>query len=385
MASQYDVIVLGLGGMGSAALYHLARRGARVVGIEQFAVGNDRGSSHGQTRLIRQAYFEHPDYVPLLRRAYELWSELGQHSGQLLLDPTGLVIWGPPVGGKVLPNLVASAQVHNVPIEIFDDDAARRRFPLHQPPEGYRAVWEPNAGFLHVEACVLAHVHAAVSAGALVKAGTKAISWRPDGAGVAVELAAETVRAKTLVLTQGAWSGAVLHELGVELKVHRNSLVWLQASENHSRVSGAPCFAFDLPTGFFYGFPSLDERGVKVALHLPGDPVTDLDARDAPPTAQDAAPVVEFAQNCLKGVGPQVTQIRTCRYEMSPDDHFVVDTHPNWPQVVVAGGFSGHGFKFASVMGEVLADLALSGRTAMPVEFLSARRFSRPTSASSLV
>ncbi|MSP92493.1 MAG: N-methyl-L-tryptophan oxidase [Myxococcales bacterium] len=380
-----DVIVVGLGGMGAAALLHCARRGARVLGLEARAIGHDQGSSHGQTRLIRQAYFEHPDYVPLLRRAYALWADLEHDAGATLFERTGLVLWGPPTGGRVLPGVVASAQLHNVPIEQWEPAAARHAFPLHRAPDGFAAVSEPGAGFLHVEACVAALVAAAQRAGAAVRTGALVTAWRavegPDGGSVDVDVGGETLRAARLILAQGAWSGAVLRDLGVDLRVHRNVLVWLEAPPSHRLERGAPCFGFDLPAtpdfagGFFYGFPALDEGGVKAALHLPGDPVTEPDHVERATTTRDSDPVVTFAARCLPGVGPRVTRVATCLYEMTPDEHFVVQAHPRSPQVVVAGGFSGHGFKFAPVIGEALAQLALDGRSALPIGFLDAQRF----------
>ena len=187
---SWDVIVVGLGAMGSAALWHCARRGHRVLGLEARTIGHDQGSSHGQTRLIRQAYFEHPDYVPLLRRAYSLWDELEQETNAnlfertvlfertILFERTGLVLWGPPTGGRVLPGVVASAALHGVPIEVWEPTAARRQFPLHRPPEGFSAVYEPGAGFLHVEACVAAQVAAAQRSGAEVRTGARVTAWR---------------------------------------------------------------------------------------------------------------------------------------------------------------------------------------------------------------
>ena len=205
-----------------------------------------------------------------------------------------------------------------------------------------------------------------------------------------MDVGGETVSAARLVLAQGAWSGAVLRDLGVDLRVHRNALVWLDAPAAHRRERGAPCFGFDLPAtadfagGFFYGFPALDAFGVKAALHLPGDPVADPDHVERATTARDTDPVVAFASRCLPGVGPRVTRVATCLYEMTPDEHFVVQVHPRWPQVALAGGFSGHGFKFAPVIGEVLADLAIEGRSLLPVDFLDAGRLGAPGVAGAL-
>lgn len=372
---MYDAIVVGLGGMGTATLYHLARKGARVLGVEQFGVAHDRGSSHGQTRLIRMAYFEHADYVPLLRESFAAWDDLCAATGQDLFVRTGLALWGSPEGGEVLPGTLASAEKYAIPLHVWDHDEARRQLPLHRAPEGFRCAFEPGAGFLRVEACVQAHVDQARALGATVVDHAIVRNWRPDGAGVAVEFNGQTVHAAQLVLTTGAWSGPVLRELGADLTVHRNALVWLRSSQAHSLAAGAPCFGFALPTGFFYGFPALDDRGLKAALHLPGDRLADpaLVERARRPT--DTAPVVDFAAACLPEAGPEVTDSAVCLYEMSPDGHFVVDRHPRWPQVLIAGGFSGHGFKFAPAMGRVLADAALGAPLDPAVGFLSAARF----------
>lgn len=372
-----DVIVVGLGGMGSAAAMHLARGGARVVGFDPHPFGHARGSSHGQTRLIRQAYFEHPDYVPLLRRAYALWDDLGALRGEAVLHRTGLVLVGPESGSQAVIGAEYAARHHGIPVEALTAAEANVRFAPLAIPEDCRVLWEPGAGYLDVEAAVVAHLDAAVAAGAELRTGEAVTAWRQEGAGVVVETGQGTWRAGHLVLATGAWSGSLLADLGVGFSVHRNLLLWLGDANGHRVGDGAPCFAYDLPEGFFYGFPGLDARGVKVAHHLPGTVVTDPDLVDRQLHPADVAPVEAFARRCLPALIGPVRDHAVCLYEMSIDGHFVVDVHPRSSQVVVAAGFSGHGFKFASVIGEVVARTVREGRVPAEAAFLGIRRFLR--------
>jgi sarcosine oxidase len=370
MARTWDVIVLGVGAMGSAACWRLATRGVRVLGLEQFALGHDRGSAHGQSRLIRQAYFEHPDYVPLLRGAYALWDELSTIARKPLLQRTGLALYG-PAQGPIVAGTLKAAEIHGIPVQVHDGLAAREAFPMFRPPEDFRLVFEPGAGWLAVDECVVAMAEAAQSHGATIQTGERVLGWRPEGEGVVVTTDRDTYRADRLVVTTGAWSGPLLADLGVRLSIHRNVVLWLRANPGHEH---APCFGFDLPSGFFYGFPQLDARGVKLAHHHPGPP-TLPDAVDRSLQPEDAAPVLDCARAVLPLLHPEVTDHASCLYEMSPDEHFLLDRHPHLPQVSLGAGFSGHGFKFAPVVGEVLADLALHGTTAWPAQFLGLQRF----------
>lgn len=368
--SSWDVLVLGVGAMGSAACWRLAARGARVLGLEQFPLGHDRGSAHGQSRLTRQAYFEHPDYVPLLRGAFALWDELSASVGKPLLHRTGLALYG-PAEGSIVSGTLRAAQLHGIAVDVLDGTAAREALPMFQPPPDFRLVFEPGAGWLAVDDCVRAMADVARQAGAQIHEGERVLGWQPDGQGVQVTTDRGTYRAARLIVTTGAWSGPLLADLGVSLRVHRNVVVWLRAHPGHQ---AAPCFGFDLPAGFFYGFPQLDPRGVKIAHHHPGIPTTP-DEVDRTLYEADVAPVLACARQVLPYLQPQVTDHATCLYEMSPDEHFVVDRHPRWPQVAIGAGFSGHGFKFAPVVGDVLADLALRGRTGWPTQFLELGRF----------
>jgi monomeric sarcosine oxidase len=374
--SHYDAIVVGAGGVGSAALFHLARRGLRVLGVDPFGPGHDRGSSHGQTRIIRQAYFEHPDYVPLLRRAYQLWSELEKQVQEQLYYEVGLIQIGPP-DGIVVPGVRESARLHGLPIEEFSARDMPERFSRRfRVPEGFQAVFEQRAGYLLVERCVLAHLAAAERSGAKLATGQSVQSWRPTGSGVQVQTDRETFSAARLIVTAGAWAGQLLASLNIRLRVLRKHLHWYA---NHSRLyreeQGCPTFFYEIPDGFYYGFPQIDARGIKVAEHHGGEPVANPLTVDRAVDLEERRRVERFLQSYLPGVSLEPTGHCVCMYTMSPDEHFIVDRHPEYEQVFFAAGLSGHGFKFTAVLGEVLADLAVQGHTSLPIEFL---RLDRP-------
>ena len=372
--AHYDAIVIGTGGVGSAALFHLARRGVRALGLDRFPPGHDRGSSHGATRIIRQAYFEHADYVPLLLRAYELWAELSERQGRPLYHETGLLEIG-PAQGEVVPGVLASSKRHQLAIEDLTAREVFARWPGFRAPESYRAAFERRAGYLEVEACVLAHLEQASKMGAEVRTGAAVRRWRAEGPGVVVETDHDKFSAGALIIAAGAWAGQTLVDLGLRLEVRRKPLFWFEALETaYDPARGCPCFLFEMPTGIFYGMPQIDADGVKIAEHTGGAVVADpLEVnRDLEPAERRR--VEEFAAACMPQVSHRMTRHAVCMYTMSPDAHFIVDRHPALPQVAFAAGLSGHGFKFTGVLGEALADLILDGATSLPVGFLAANR-----------
>jgi sarcosine oxidase len=374
-AASYDSIVLGAGGVGSAAMYQLARRGLRVLGIDRFAPPHDRGSSHGQTRIIRQAYFEHPDYVPLLLESYRLWAELEQHAGRQLLLNTGLVEIG-SADGIVVPGVLEAARRHGLAVETLTPPAAQERWPALYVPDDMVAVFEPQAGALRVEQCVRAHLVAAQEAGADLRVGVEVLGWSFEGNSASVETTAGRFSAARLIVTTGAWAGRLLADLDLKLQVRRKAMLWYPESDLTTRAdAGFPCFLYELPHGVFYGMPSIDGSGVKVAEHSGGESIDDPLHVDRSLRERDLEPVEAFLRTHLPTVLPACRDHAICLYTMSPDEHFIIDRHPQHPQVVFAAGLSGHGFKFAPVLGAALADLAINGATRLPIEFLSLRRF----------
>lgn len=361
--------------MGSAALFHLARRGVGVLGIEPNGIAHDRGSSHGQTRIIRKAYFEHPAYVPLVERSYAGWAELESLSGEHLLQHTGLLTVG-RADSDVIDGTMRSAREHRLAIDSLDQDDLRRRFPMFRAEEEMIGLWEEDAGFLHVEACIRTYIEQARACGASLALGEAVERWKSTGAGVTVTTHRGQYGADRLILCAGPWTAGLIRGIDLPIEVRRKVMLWFDAPDERFHVGcGFPLFCFDTPRGFFYGFPALVNGLVKMGEHSGGQPVPDPDRIDRSLRPEDQTPVVEFLQDQLPDVRPQVRAHSICMYSMTPDEHFIVDFVPDTPNVIVAAGFSGHGFKFAPVIGSVLADLAQQGRTAEPVGFLSAARW----------
>jgi sarcosine oxidase len=383
---SFDVIVVGVGAMGAATCYALSRRGVRVLGLERFDVPNSQGSSGGQTRLIRQAYYEHPDYVPLLRRAYELWDTLGDEIGVKLLHRTGALYMGRPEGALVAGSL-AAARLHGLAHELVDPGAVGERCGPFRVPEHFAVMHEPEAGFLLCDRAIAAFAERALRHGAVLHAREQVRSWIADKDGVRVVTDRATYQAAHLVLTAGAWTSALVRDLGIPLTVTRQVLGWVWPRDPDRFALGRfPCFAIedDAPgfQGIYYGFPlmtgvPLEVPGLKIAHHAPG-PVAHPDALDRTTTAADEGDFRPALSKYLPDADGPLLSMRVCMYTMSPDQHFVIDRHPVHANVTIGCGFSGHGFKLAPTMGEALADLAMHGRSELPIGFLGRARLVAP-------
>ena len=370
---RYDVVVVGVGGMGSAALYHLARRGQRVLGLERFDLLHEQGSSHGLTRIIRLAYFEHPDYVPLLRRAYELWRELQAEAGEQLLWTTGII----EGGEQVLDGVLRSCAEHGIEHEVLAGDEVERRFPAFRLPPELEVVYQADGGFVTPERCIVAHVEGALARGATYRARERVLDWVPTQSGVRVRTDRGEVEAERLVVAAGAWSDEVARLIPGSVRPVRQSLAWFQPTAPELFTpKRMPVFNVVLGDEHVYGFPSHGIPGLKLGRYErqgeSGSP--DLISRE--PTLADETSLRAFAERYLpEGAGPTVA-LKTCLFELSPDEHFLIDRHPESEAVVVAAGFSGHGYKFCPVVGEILADLALDGATRHDIELFRLDRFS---------
>jgi sarcosine oxidase len=378
-SSAFDVIVLGVGGVGSAVLDHLARRGSYVLGLDRFPPGHDRGSSHGRTRLIRQAYYEHADYVPLLKRAYELWADLSARARKTLYHEVGVLCAGRP-NWPVVSGVLASARQHLLDVEQLSAADIATRFPGFRVPEPLTALFERHAGYLDCEDAVRAAADQAVKNDAFLQTDATVIDWKPEGSGVSVRTDRTTYHAGTLIIAAGAWSGQLLADLGIRFDVLRKSFYWYEAPAMYAADQGAPGFIYETDDGNFYGFPDINQQGLKVGEHTNGLPVVDPLVVDRSPDSQETARIDRFLSVHLPDVTRRQLNFATCLYTLSPDRNFVIDRHPEHPQVSFAAGLSGHGFKFVPVLGEVLADLAERGKTTLPIEFLSCRRASLQTS-----
>jgi len=375
MPQSFDVIVLGLGGMGSAACFELARRGRRVLGLEQFPLVHDRGSSHGHTRIIRTAYGEGPAYVPLAQRAFEKWYELEQLSGKHLLTECACLNVGFPKSEHV-EGVRLSVRQHKLVAEELSASEIARRFPAFRFPDDYTGVVEQAAGFLYVEECVRTHCDMALSFGAIIQGEEPVRAWKVAGDNIEVTTDKDTYRAAKLVVTAGAWATKLLADIGVPLRVMRQVLTWFSLGSHAEKYlrNRFPVFIAEVPGGPFYGLPAIDRFGLKVARHYHAPELPNPDGVNWTPTPEDVAPVREFIDAYIPGLGAH-TKSQVCMYTVTPDHHFVMDLHPTFPQVSVACGFSGHGFKFATTVGEILADLAEHGRTRHEIAMFSAKRF----------
>lgn len=375
MSDAFDVVVIGLGAMGAAACHHLAARGHRVLGLEQHRLAHDRGSSHGETRLIRKAYFENPSYVPLLSRAFDLWDELEAECGETLFERNGLVTFGRPGESKVFEGTLASGRLYEIPVERLNRDEALRRWPIYRPPEGFAAAYEPGAGFLYAEKCVLAHAKQARERGAVLKENEPVLDFCVESGRARVRTTQALYSAARLIVAGGGWSARLLSGLGLPLELRKMTLGWFPAGQEHAAAKGTPGFVFDLDADFYYGFPQIDGESVKTAGHRRFEPLAQPEDKDAPPAPERTEALRRFVRDCLPCASDRLLRWSNCIYTMTPDEDFVIDRHPETPQLIFAAGFSGHGFKFASVVGEILADLAIDGATAHPIGFLSASRF----------
>lgn len=369
----YDAIVLGAGGVGSAAMRELASRGLSVLGIDRFAPPHTRGSSHGETRVIRQAYFEHPDYVPLLRRTYQLWTALEQATGDRLLEQCGLLEVGPR-DGEVVGGVLRAASMHHLAVDELSPQEVTHRWPALSVPAGMAAVFEQEAGYLRVERCIEVMLAQAIRTGAELLTNCPVASWTANQQGVEVRTAEGTYAAGSLVVTAGAWAGRVLAGLGVPLTPVEKSLYWYPVGDV-PQPAELPVYLYELKDGVPYGFPTLDGKRLKVAEHSGGTPIDDPLAKGEGIDPGDQRRLEGLVRQCLPRFAGQPVAHATCLYTMTPDQHFVVDRHPEHPNVSFAAGLSGHGFKFTPVLGEALADLVTAGRTELPIDFLNVGRF----------
>lgn len=370
-----DVIVIGCGGFGSSAMFHLAQRGLKVIGIDRFHPPHDRGSSHGETRIIRKAYFEHPSYVPLLHRAWELWEELSQSVGERLIEQRELLMAGPP-GSEVIEGARLSARLYGLPMENLTAAEAAIRYPEFHLPEDYAVAIESTAGYLWAERCVASHLKSAALLGAQLRHDETVLSVSSSGTGVQVQTDRGCYSAGAAVVTSGAWTGQLMSDYARHISVLRKTLCWFPAtSENWIRKDRAPLFFVDAPESQFYGIPSVDGETIKIGMHTGGEVISNPSDLSRQVTDDDERPIAQFAGKYLGGIKPQAGRSVICMYSMTPDGHFLLDRLPELP-IVVAAGFSGHGFKFTSVLGEVAADLVQLGQTGLDIGFLSVGRFS---------
>ncbi|MDZ4679791.1 MAG: N-methyl-L-tryptophan oxidase [Saprospiraceae bacterium] len=381
--THYDVLVIGVGSMGAATCFYLAKQGVRVLGIEQFDIPHELGSHAGQSRLIRKAYFEHPDYVPLLERAYENWYELEALTGHQVYHKTGLLYVGQPDSDlmKGVQESAAKFQLHLDPLSDWQLAAA---YPQFRVPEGYEALLEPDAGFITPEKAILLYVEQAIQHGATIRTKTKITGWQQTRKNIVVETDRGQYTADKIVLTAGAWAGKLLPGLASKLTVTRQVIGWVNPKNRAPfELGNFPCWviADASKPSIYYGFPLLPTGtfggpiGLKLGHHVQGV-VSDPDAVDRKTDAAEEANLIQMLNQFLPDAYASTHVLKTCLYTNTPDENFILDFLPDTDnKILMAAGFSGHGFKFASVVGEIMADLALKGKSELPIGFLNVGRF----------
>jgi sarcosine oxidase len=373
--TAWDVIVVGVGGMGSATVFELAQRGLRVLGLERFDVPHEFGSSHGVTRIIRLGYWEHPAYVPLLHRAFDRWRDIEFLAGERLLITTGSIDAGSESSATFAGSRRACEQ-HDLPHAVYDGRELNARFPGYNLPADMFAVFQAKGGFVMSERAIVAYVWQALGRGAEIHAREQVLEWKVKAGGVDVRTDRSEYRAGRLVLTAGAWNGTLDTTLSPLLVAERQVLLWTQPLQPRDfAVDTFPVFNMEVPEGRFYGLPEHYIPGFKIGRYHHRHERVDPDAVRRPPDAADEAVLRQAIARYFPGADGPVMSMRTCLFTNSPDEHFIIGPHPDEPRVVVAAGFSGHGFKFCSVVGEILADLAMGIAPAFDIGFLSPLRF----------
>ena len=361
-----NVIVVGLGCVGSAVVASLAQRGANVVGLEQFKIGHEKGSSAHQSRAFRMAYAEHENYVPLLKRSRELWLEINEHVEKPIFYETG-GLYISNISTGLVQDSIAAANAHDVPYELLDKKAINERFPIFKVPDGTIAIFEPLAGMIVPERAIDTHIQIAINNGADLRENVKVRTWKETEDGVFVRTNQGVFHADKLVICKGAWTNEI------PIRASRQVLTWW---DNPLDTSGLPVWALQLEgDAWLYGFPEIVEiegpSGFKVARHFPNETIDPDDENAKTVRKGDEEDVRPYLKKWLPGATGDCVVVRTCMYANSADGHFRIGQLPGYERVTVIAGLSGHGFKFQPILGELAAGLALNGATKYDIDFLS--------------
>ena len=380
MTRSYDFIVIGSGTMGASTCWHLARSGQRVLGLDRHEVPHGFGSHHGHSRMIRLSYFEHSDYVPLLKRSYELWGELESYTDQPILTRTGGLYMSPP-DGVIVSGCVQASEEHGLAHEILGHDEICSEFPQFRLSENYRGFYEAAAGVLMVEPALQTVIDQTRRHGGEIRGGEEVLSWSVDGDSYRVQTQHGTYCSGGLVITGGAWNDWLLRDLSIPLRVTRQTMFWLDQKDRlPSRFRQPPAWFIETEPGKgLYGIPPLPgQRGMKLADHCPGK-TCDPDNVDRNCSEEDWRAFRSLAAHYFSQKLDVPLSMQTCLYTSTPDGHFLVDRHPLHSSLAIGAGFCGHGFKFAPVMGEILSQLVLQGKSAFAIDFLGLNRFQNET------
>lgn len=376
MGTHYDVIVIGAGSMGMSAGYYLAKKGVKTLLVDAFDPPHTNGSHHGDTRIIRHAYGEGRKYVPLALRAQELWDELQKETNLPIFKQTGVLGFGPS-DSAFIKEAIASGRQYALPLELLKAEEVSKRWPGVRLPEGFHACFEPTSGVLFSENCVKAFRQLAQEHGAALSVHTLVEDIAVNRNFVQIETSKGAYTAEKLIVTAGAWNGQILSKLKLNLSLQpkRQTVGWFACDESLYNDSVFPAFFADTGTAQYYGFPSFNGSGLKLGRHDYGQ-VTDPDQinRQFGIYPEDEGHIRRFLEVYMPQAAGTLKRGRVCMYTKTPDDHFIVDVHPAYDHVVMAAGFSGHGFKFSSVIGEVLSQLAVDGKTEHDISIFSVTR-----------
>jgi sarcosine oxidase len=381
-SNHYDVIVIGVGSMGAAACWYLAKNDYKVLGLEQFDIPHEQGSHAGQSRIIRKAYFEHSDYVPLLERAYHNWKQLETITSSRVYYKTGLIYFGKP-DSRLIKGTGEAAHQYHIPVDSLSHEEVKDRYPMFCCPPHFQILLEPDAGFVTPEKAISLYVSDAIRRNADIRGREKVLKWEKENAAISVITNRNTYSADRLIICAGAWSGKVIPSLPATLKVTKQITGWMKPEKWDDFLLGNfPCwFLCDDDGNMFYGFPILPAKdfggpiGLKLALHKHGAEV-DPDHVDRDIQQFDEEILRNMLRKYLPDAAGNALTLKSCLYTNSEDENFIIDHLPGYDgKVTIASGFSGHGFKFASVIGEILADLSVKGKTFLPIEFLRLSRF----------
>lgn len=377
--TQYDAIIVGAGSMGMAAGYYLAKRGIKTLLIDAFDPPHTNGSHHGDTRIIRHAYGEGAEYVPLALKAQELWMELAELSKEELFLQTGVLNIGKD-DSVFLKNIMDSAHTYKLAVDKLDANQVMERWPGIKLPDNYIGCFEKSSGVLKSEACIEAYKKLAIEKGADLLTYAKVLDIEVQESSVTVKTASNTYQANSLIVSGGAWAGKLLAKLGLHLPLSptRKTFAWFEADDVHYGSENFPAFSFETDQGMYYGFPSIAEAGLKIGRHDGGIKM-DPDVAVSPfgEVAEDAGDVQQFLSTYMP-LTKELKFGKTCTYTLTPDEDFIIDLHPTYKNVAIAAGFSGHGFKFSSVVGQILSDLVATGKTEHNISSFSVKRFQVP-------
>ncbi|MBU8917774.1 N-methyl-L-tryptophan oxidase [Bacillus sp. FJAT-29953] len=372
----YDVIVIGAGSMGMAAGYFLAKSGKSTLLLDSFNPPHNKGSHHGDTRIIRYAYGEGAEYVPLALKAQELWNDLEKATGKQLFLQTGVLNVGPEQS-DFIQNIISSSETYSLPLDVLNSREVNSRWPGISLSNEYIGCFEPTSGVLKCEECIEAYRELAIKHGAEILTNSRVKEINIHDNRVTIKTDDQTFQSESLIVSAGAWSKELLSQLDLNLPLEpvRKTFAWFDAAEKLYNHKDFPAFAFETTQGLYYGFPSIDGSGLKVGRHDGGEKINpDNQIPGFGELPEDEADLIQFL-NAFMPHSQQLKYGKTCIYTLTPDENFIIDLHPKYSNIAIASGFSGHGFKFSSAVGKNLAELIISGKTEQDISLFSINRF----------